>query len=211
MIKWTHWATQSGTWKHAWLSSGRRQMQLWSCPYVWCVNAKNSLQNVHGFSPYQLVFGQNPVLPRPLNNRPPALEDPHTRSTEIVKENLNAQHSTRKAFMERERSERLRRASRTNTRTYSDQVIINNDKVYYKRNNSKKWKGPAFVLGLDGQQVLLEHGGHYISPSMPDQTSSRESGNLSPNDELIKVQEYQIQIQILSANSLVSLLTQHLQ
>ena len=64
--------------------------------------------------------------------------------------------------MESERSERLRRALRTNTRTYSDQVIINGDKVYYKRKDSKKWKGPAFVLGKDGQQVLLKHGGYYI-------------------------------------------------
>ena len=141
---------------------------------MWCVNAKNSLQNVHGFSPYQLVFGHNPVLPSPLNNRPPALEDPHTRSTEIVKENLNAQHSARVAFMESERSERIRRALRTNTRSYSDQVILNRDKVYYKRQNSKKWKGPAFVLGRDGQQILLKHGGYYIkSPSMSSETFSR--------------------------------------
>ena len=129
---------------------------------LWCVNAKNSLQNVHGFLPYQLVFGHNPALPGPFNNRPPALEDIESRGSEIVRANLNAQQSARVAFMESERSERLRRALRTNTRTYSDQVIINNDKVYYKRNNSKKWKGPAFVLGRDGQQILLKHGGFYI-------------------------------------------------
>ena len=129
---------------------------------AWCVNSKNSLQNVHGFSPYQLVFGQNPVLPSPFSNRPPALEDIQSRSSDIVRENLNAQHASRVAFMESERSERLRRALRTNTRTYSDQVIINGDKVFYKRKESKRWKGPAFVLGKDGQQVLLKHGGFYI-------------------------------------------------
>ena len=30
---------------------------------AWAVNAKNSLQNVYGFSPSQLVFGYNPNLP----------------------------------------------------------------------------------------------------------------------------------------------------
>ena len=30
---------------------------------AWCTNAKNSLANVPGFSPFQLVIGQNPVLP----------------------------------------------------------------------------------------------------------------------------------------------------
>ena len=28
----------------------------------WCLNAKNSLANVHGFSPFQLAIGQNPKL-----------------------------------------------------------------------------------------------------------------------------------------------------
>ena len=29
----------------------------------WCINAKNSLHSVHGFSPYQLAIGKNPKLP----------------------------------------------------------------------------------------------------------------------------------------------------
>ena len=28
----------------------------------WCINAKNSLHSVHGFSPYQLATGKNPKL-----------------------------------------------------------------------------------------------------------------------------------------------------
>ena len=35
---------------------------------AWCLNAKNSLANVHGFSPFQLVFGQNPKLPSTFTN-----------------------------------------------------------------------------------------------------------------------------------------------
>ena len=30
---------------------------------VWCLNAKNPQANVHGFTPFQLAFGQNPKLP----------------------------------------------------------------------------------------------------------------------------------------------------
>ena len=40
---------------------------------TWCLIAKNSLQNVHGFSPYQLALGQNPVLPAILSDKLPAL------------------------------------------------------------------------------------------------------------------------------------------
>ena len=30
---------------------------------AWAINAKNSLSNTHGFSPFQLAIGQNPKLP----------------------------------------------------------------------------------------------------------------------------------------------------
>ena len=36
----------------------------------WCVNVKNSLANVHGFSPFQLALSQNPKLPSVLHEKP---------------------------------------------------------------------------------------------------------------------------------------------
>ena len=35
----------------------------WETATSWAVNAKNCLVNVHGFSPYQIVYGRNPNLP----------------------------------------------------------------------------------------------------------------------------------------------------
>ena len=40
---------------------------------AWAVNAKNSISNYSGFSPYQLVLGQNPNLPFVLTDDLPAL------------------------------------------------------------------------------------------------------------------------------------------
>ena len=37
------------------------------------------------------------------------------------------------------------------------------DIVYYKRNNSNEWKGPGTVIGQDRQQVLVKHGGSYVT------------------------------------------------
>ena len=39
---------------------------------AWCLSAKNSLLNSHGYSPNQLVFGYNPNFPSVLNNQLPA-------------------------------------------------------------------------------------------------------------------------------------------
>ena len=62
----------------------------------WAINAKNSLQNVHGYSPFQLVFGQNPCLPNISYDKPPALDDITT--TKIISDNLNALHKARQNF-----------------------------------------------------------------------------------------------------------------
>ena len=32
----------------------------------------------------------------------------------------------------------------------------------YKRSNGNKWKGVGTVIGQDGQQVLVKHGGSYV-------------------------------------------------
>ena len=58
---------------------------------AWSVSAKNSLSNISGFSPNQLVFGYNPNSPSVLNDYLPALEG--ISSSEIVANNLNALHT----------------------------------------------------------------------------------------------------------------------
>ena len=64
--------------------------------WQWVINLKNSLTNVHGFSPYQLVFSFNRKLPNIFMNRPPAIEEPTI--SKLVADNVNAMHSARKAF-----------------------------------------------------------------------------------------------------------------
>ena len=64
---------------------------------TWCVAAHNSLSNVHGFSPFQMVFGRNPTIPSLQTDKPPALDDEIT--SEIIRNNLNAMHAARQAHM----------------------------------------------------------------------------------------------------------------
>ena len=144
----------------------------------WVINAKNSLTNIHGFSPYQLVFGRNPRLPNVLCNRPPAFES--INESKAVAENLRSMHNARQAFIKSESSEKISRALCHNLRSYKDDVFVTGDSVYYKRNDSKRWKGPGKVIGVDGQQILVKHGSTYIRchPShvtLKDEKSSNRS------------------------------------
>ena len=125
----------------------------------WSVAAKNALSNVYGFSPNQLVFGRNTNLPSALHNRLPA-QNPTCRSRYIA-QNLAALHKARESFIQQEACEKLKRALSHQTRTYADIVYKNGDKVYYKRESSHEWHGPAKIIGRDDQRYLLKHGGTY--------------------------------------------------
>ena len=70
--------------------------------------AKNMLINHMGFSPLQLVTGQQPRLPSAIINSPPAKEG--ISDTEEVRDRLNAIFSARKAFTQVENSKRLNKA-----------------------------------------------------------------------------------------------------
>ena len=120
----------------------------------WAINAKNSLQNIHGFSPYQLVFGKNPNLPSVLNNKLPALEG--VSQSHLVADLLNALHSARREFMMLENSEKLRRAMRAQTRTHSNMRYLAGDDVFYKREDERRWRGPGRVVGQDGSKILIK-------------------------------------------------------
>ena len=126
----------------------------------WALSSKNALSNVFGFSPNQLVFGKNIDLPLAHTNKLPALTA--TSINSYMRNTLNALHVARKSFIQQEASDKLKRALSRQTREYTSYAFNNGDDVYYLRNNSKEWHGPAKVLGRDGQQYLLKHGGVYI-------------------------------------------------
>ena len=65
-------------------------------------------------------------------------------------------HDARKAFSKSESSEGISRALSHNLRSYEDAIFTTGDDVYYKRNDSKRWKDPGKVIGIGGQQILVK-------------------------------------------------------
>jgi len=128
----------------------------------WANMARNSLQMWNGYSSMQLVFGENPNLPGVMTDSLPALAG--TTSSETFAKHLNLLHSARKAYIETEASERIRRALRSKIRA-SEQRYENGDHVYYKREGKERWLGPAKVVFQDGKVVFLRHGGVFVRVS----------------------------------------------
>ncbi len=128
---------------------------------LWALNAKNSLQNVAGFSPFQLVLGKNPQLPSTLTDDLPALTA-QSNMSDLMRENLNVIHAAREAFIACENDEKIRRALNSNVRTTGETKYVTGDTVLYKRDPSIQWHGPAHVIGQVDQQVFVKHGSFYV-------------------------------------------------
>ena len=118
---------------------------------------ENFFDKCSWFFTLQLVFGFNPKLSNIFTNRLPALEEPNI--SKLVADNLR---SARKAFVASESSEKLTRALKHNLWTYQDAIFVTGDTVYYKRRESRKWKGPGKVIDVDCKQILIEHGSIYV-------------------------------------------------
>ena len=126
---------------------------------AYACNAKNSLQMWNGYSSYQIVFGSNPKVPDMFHATLPQLEG--KTQSELVVQHLNAQQSARRGFTESQCDEKIRRALRHQVRCHLE-VYNTGDKVYFKRDDSNRWRGPGTVIGQDRQVVFVRHGGVFI-------------------------------------------------
>ena len=92
-------------------------------------------------------------------DKPPALHG--TTISESFAEHLAALHEGRKAFIEAESSAKIRKALRHQSRNVGGQCATG-DKIYVKREDSQKWKGPGKVIGQDGKSVFIRYGNVFL-------------------------------------------------
>ena len=101
---------------------------------IWPVNAKNSLTNINGFSPYQLPTGINSKLSFNNNAKVPALTS--TPINKVICKNLQAIQKAREAFTVTENYEKLRGAHSRNIRTSGVIEYLSEESVYFKHLDS---------------------------------------------------------------------------
>lgn len=123
----------------------------------WAIFSKNTLSNNKGFSPNQLVFGFNGNIPTLMGEENPALYE--NDDNDYMRKLLNIIHKARISFIENEYSEKIQRALRSSIREHNIEDIEIGEKVYYKRNMDKEWRGPAKIIGQDGKTIIVKHGG----------------------------------------------------
>ena len=128
------------------------------------VSVRNNFMFINGFTPSQLVFGQNPRLPLSSEDSMPALEG--VSSSAIIADNLNSLSAAREAFVKMEVESKFRRALKHPVRSYVDVFYKQGDRVYFKvvigPGVSKRWQGPATVIGVEDKNVVIIKFGNYI-------------------------------------------------
>ena len=83
---------------------------------------------------------------------------------EILAKHLQTLHESRRAFIQSEADERIRRALQHKIRA-AIQVFNTNDRVFYKRERQNKRLGAVQVIFQDGQVLFVRHGGILVRVS----------------------------------------------
>ena len=126
------------------------------------VYAKNTMLNVHGFSPAQILTGRQPRLPGATNNNRPPQDEVDITSKHVYDE-IKMMDTARDAWLKVDTGRRLKEAMQV--RPSPLEHYAPGTPVYYRFGRDPRWHGPGKVVGQDNKVILIRHGGHVISTS----------------------------------------------
>ena len=127
---------------------------------AWSTNAKNSLANTHGYSPYMLVLGKEPSIPG-LDNITSITSLNQGTVAKVLSDHLLCMQKSRKAFYEANQNAKVKRSLADRICQVEEKYYLG-DQVYYKKEKQKRWSGPATVIGQEGKLVFIRHGGFVL-------------------------------------------------
>ena len=152
----------------------------------WCVNAKNTLGNNKGFSPAQIVFGQNPRLPTVFTAGLPGLEE-EISMPKALAQHINAMHLARESFIKCE-SDRVLKAALKQRLYKTVGEIFPGDWVYFK--NHRKWEGPVKVTTVDGKRIYAIRANKLLTINSDNVVLAKSDDEIQEgNQELVNSQQ----------------------
>ena len=111
-----------------------------------------------GFSPRQIVFGHQGVVPG-ISEGTPASMEPVEESDVFRKEFVNRQ-KTETEYRKVDANERIQKVLAQQTYGYADIAYSVGDLVFFLEDGKSKWSGPGKVTGVEGSKVRLIHSGY---------------------------------------------------
>ena len=112
----------------------------------------NSNVNKMGFTPLQLVTGKNIVFPG-ISTGNIATESMY--DDKMVRKIMDRHRLLMKEFREQEFSRKLEIALNTRSKGYEDEILEEEDMVYYQVEGKKAWLGPVKIFTVKGNSIFL--------------------------------------------------------
>ena len=141
------------------------------------VTAHNALTQVRrtGFTPNQLAFCGNPVLPSLTATGPAGLEEIRAEDEPIAR-NLRSLQLAREKFIECESDRTLKEALKARLYAPPDE-IKEGDWIYYKQEH-RRWMGPVQVTSRQGKKLWAVRNGATICVSIYDVMLFKEDAEI---------------------------------
>ena len=134
-----------------------------------------------GFSPIQLTFGRQGIIPGITHGNPASLE-PVVESDWFRQELANRQ-KTEELFRKIDSNERLQKLMAQKITGAADAVYHPGDEVVFKENDKSRWSGPAQVTGVLGSKIRLIFGGYERTVSAIDVAHFKEEVTVIETEE----------------------------
>ena len=122
------------------------------------VYAHNIQINKTGFSPRQLVFGSQGVVPGITDGTPASMEQ--ISDSDEIRRQFASRLEAEEIYRKIDSNERIKKAMTQQTYGYNDHKYYEGEEVFFKEEGKDKWSGPAKVTGQEGSKVRIIHAGY---------------------------------------------------
>ena len=146
-------------------------------------SAVNELRRKHGYSPSQAVWGKDPDVPGELLGGKDLEQYDHVISRDRQRAREHALRvAAKETFFRCQSDSKLRRALLQRSRVSGPDLAVGDFVYFYRKAKNQKfwqWHGPATVIGHEGSNVWVAHGGrcHLVAPEHLRRATSEEIGD----------------------------------
>jgi hypothetical protein len=134
-----------------------------------------------GFSPNQLMFGRQGVIPGITDGNPASME-PIVES-DWFRQELSRRQRAEELYRQIDSNKRLQKLMTQATSGATDAVYVPGDEVFFKEKDKSKWSGPAEVTNVIGNKIRMIYGGFERTVFSIDVAHSKEKKTVVQADE----------------------------
>ena len=158
----------------------------------WAMTIKNSTTTATGWSPNQVVFGTNPVLPSLVETNPAMMKEEVVSKT--LMENFNALNAARIKYNEALADNQVKKMLKAKLRR-NQTVFMPGDHIYWKVPNEQVDWRQGKVLATEGKLLIVKYGAHirrvHSDMSIKKNEEFDKNGKLVTPKEILETQAAQ--------------------